>query len=163
LITKVEGTLYRVHDFLFTTNSSFWLEKLSLPREESTVLDLDVTKADMDALLAVLYNRNFQGHELTTYTEWESVLRLSTLWNFDSIRALAIDNIEPLASPLQKLVLGRSFDVPQWVQPALVSICMRKDPLTLAEGNLLSMADVIAIAAAREAVRQASLASPKEE
>ncbi|VDC03807.1 unnamed protein product [Peniophora sp. CBMAI 1063] len=160
---QIENTLYRVHDYLFTMHSPFWSQKLDVLRDDSTVLDLDVSEADMDAFLAILYNKNFQGHDLKTYVEWESVLRLATRWAFDSIRTLALDKLEPLASPLQKLVLARAFDVPCWIQPAIVSLCMRKEALSLAEGSLLSMSDVIVIAAAREAVRQAHLTTPSKE
>ena len=54
---KVEETLYRVHDYLFTANSEFWSRKLDKPCDGSTILELDVTKPDMDAFLAILYNR----------------------------------------------------------------------------------------------------------
>lgn len=89
-------------------------------------------------------------------------MRLATRWEFNSIRALAIDMLEPLASPLQKLVLARSFDVPQWLQSALVSLCMRKEPLALSEADLLSMSDVVAIATARETLRDFHLKVPSE-
>lgn len=54
---KVEGTLYRVHEYLFTANSAFWSEKLSVRADKTASIKLEnVTQRDMDALLSILYD-----------------------------------------------------------------------------------------------------------
>ncbi|KZV76889.1 hypothetical protein PENSPDRAFT_645975 [Peniophora sp. CONT] len=160
----VEGTLYRVHEYLFTTNSLFWSEKLNARTDKAASIKFeDVSAPDLDALLTILYDTNFQEYDLETTEDWESVLRLATRWKFNNIRTLAITKLDPLATPLQKLVMARAFDVPKWLQPSLVALCMRPGPLTLAEGKKLSTEDLISITSTREAVRQKTQVTPAEQ
>lgn len=74
---------------------------------------------------------SFHGYDLKTTEDWESVLRLATRWKFKNIRVLAIGKLDVLATPLQKLVMARAFDVTKWLQPSLVALCMRPGPSTL--------------------------------
>lgn len=101
---------------------------------------------------------DFNGYEGRTTANWDSVLRLATLWEFKNIRALAINKVDPLATPLEKLAMARAFDVSTWIRPSLVALCTRSEPLTLAEGRRLSTEDLISITSAREAVRNTQLA-----
>ena len=75
------------------------------------------------------------------------------MWGFASIRALAIKYLCVIAGPVDKVVLGRDFDVPQWLPEAYLAICDRPEPLTLDEGDRLGVKDVIRISQAREAMR----------
>ncbi|KZV76892.1 hypothetical protein PENSPDRAFT_569231, partial [Peniophora sp. CONT] len=150
----VEGVLYRVHEYILAINSPFWSEKLNARTDKAASIQLeDVAPRDLDALLTILYDTNFQEYDLKTNEDWESVLRLATRWQFEKVRDLAIAKLDPLAAPLQKLVMARAFDVPQWLQPSLVALCMRPCPLTQNEGKDLSKEDLISIMSTRETVR----------
>ncbi|VDC03783.1 unnamed protein product [Peniophora sp. CBMAI 1063] len=160
----VEGTLYRVHEYLFTTNSTFWADKLREREDKTAVIELeDVVSRDMDALLSILYDASFHQYDLKTSEAWESVLRLATRWKFDNIRSLAILKLDPLAPPIQQLVMARAFDVPKWLQPSLVALCMRSSPLTVSECKQLSPEDIVSIMSTREAVRQKTQSTPNEQ
>ncbi|VDC03806.1 unnamed protein product [Peniophora sp. CBMAI 1063] len=150
----VEGTIYRVHEDILTANSQFWSKKLDKRPDNAVYMKVDdVTSRDMDALLTVLYDTSFHEYELKTAESWESVLRLATLWQFRNIRTLAISKLDPLALPLQKLVMARAFGVSKWLQPSFTALCLRPDPLTVVEGKQLSIEDLISLVSAREAIR----------
>jgi hypothetical protein len=95
--------------------------------------------------------RNFETYGLS-YEQWRSVLHLSTLWGFASIRKLALKYIKPPTSHDQ-LVLARTYSVDQWVLPALAALCSRKLPLRLDEAREMSMEDVVLVATVREDIR----------
>jgi len=85
----------------------------------------------------------------TTVDEWAAILDLAAKWNFKSIKALAIRELAPIASPIDMVVLGRRHQINEWLGGAYLSICARLDPLTYQEGMRLGMEDVIKISAIR--------------
>jgi hypothetical protein len=82
--------------------------------------------------------------------EWTSILDLAAKWKFQSIKALALKQLLPIISPIDKLVLGRRHGITGWLPDAYSAICGRKDALTLEEGLRLGMEDVIKISALRQ-------------
>jgi hypothetical protein len=70
-----------------------------------------------------------------TADECMSVLKLSTLWNFTSVRASAIESLDPYAyeDPVLKVIAARKFDVREWLVPGVVALSRRQDSLTLAD------------------------------
>lgn len=86
----------------------------------------------------------------STLDEWASILHLSSKWGFGAIRALAVREVFALASPVDKIVLGRKYTMHDWLFDALVEVCERPEPLTLEEGRRLGMDDVIRIYRARQ-------------
>ena len=81
--------------------------------------------------------------------EWTAILDLAARWNFESIKTLAIKELVPIASSVDKIVLGRQHHINDWLGEAYKSVCMRPDPLTYEEGVKLGMEDVIKISAIR--------------
>lgn len=88
----------------------------------------------------------------STVAEWTAILDLAANWNFKSIKALAIKKLACIASPIDKIVLGRKYDIEAWLGDAYEAVCIRDEPLTLEEGNRLGMEDVINISATRQRV-----------
>ena len=80
------------------------------------------------------------------------MLHLSTRWGFASIRRLALKFIEP-PTPHDRLVLARTYEVEQWVLPALTALCERAAPLSLTEARQMRIEDVVLVATVREEVR----------
>ena len=101
----------------------------------------------------------FGKFALKTVDEWTSVLRLSSMWGFQSIRTLAIEHLSMIAGPVDKIVLGHAFDVSRWLPEAYLAICDRTEPLTIDEGERLGVKDVVRINAAREAMRTRAIMS----
>jgi hypothetical protein len=95
--------------------------------------------------------RNFDEHDLS-YEQWRSVLHLSSLWGFSSLRNLALKTIEP-PNACERLLLARKYDVGDWVLPALSALCERRPPLSLEEARQMSIEDVVVVATVREEVR----------
>jgi len=84
------------------------------------------------------------------------VLQLSTLWDFASIRGLALNNIRP-PTPNDQLLLARTYSVDHWVIPALSALCERSAPLSLDEARQMDIEDVILVATVREGIRNHAL------
>ncbi|KAA1470541.1 hypothetical protein DENSPDRAFT_745708, partial [Dentipellis sp. KUC8613] len=109
-----------------------------------------VTRSEFDALLSILYPTHFHECELKTVEAWTSVLRLSTEWSFSSIRTLAIERLLPIAAPIDKVILGRTYGIDAWLQPGFVALCDRLQPLTVDEAIRLGIRDAILITTVRE-------------
>ncbi|TFY71233.1 hypothetical protein EVG20_g1772 [Dentipellis fragilis] len=121
----VGDTLYRVHQYFFQRDSAHFANlllghPLSEAADASGPIALDdVECSEFDALLSILYPADFQECEVKTVEAWTSVLRLSTKWSFASIRKLAIDRLEPIASAIDKVVLGRTYTIDAWLRPRI--------------------------------------------
>ncbi|KAI9508389.1 hypothetical protein F5148DRAFT_1013693 [Russula earlei] len=158
----VEGILYRLHRYLFCGHSNELKDRISWPSEteESSsppIMPLaDVKSADFDALLSILYPRNYDTLEQRSFEEWSSILALSTRWGFTSIRDLALRCVKP-PSPLHRLILARKYNVEKWVLPALLELCERPQPLSVDEGRLIDFEDVVLVMSVRQTVRSSNL------
>ncbi len=150
--------------------------------DEDPIILEGIEAKDFDRLLSILYpkcvnvsfkivcpslipRRNFRTCEIETKEEWISVLSLATRWDFTSIRELALSRLHSNSftasaqlnlSPADRIVLGLRFDVSEWLLPAYSELCMRTEALTLEEGEILGMQNVINIAQARQAIRYPS-------
>jgi hypothetical protein len=101
-----------------------------------------------------LFARDVGCRDISTAEEWTAVLKLSTELAFPTLRTLAIRKLSQLLlSPLDKLVLGRRYDTPDWIQPAVVALCLRPEPLTLVEAERLDLQDVVQIFTLHERVQ----------
>ncbi|KAI0030316.1 hypothetical protein K488DRAFT_22622, partial [Vararia minispora EC-137] len=118
------------------------------------ILD-DIRSHDLDALLAILYPKDYDNHDLTFQAEWASVLKLASRWSFPSIRALAIRRLEPFLadSPLERLVLARLYDIAQWVDLALQDLALREHSLQEDEMRQMTYADIALVVTVRETGR----------
>jgi hypothetical protein len=96
------------------------------------------------------------------YEHWESVLRLSTLWDFASVRLLAITMIEPPTS-FDRLLLARAYSVLDWIVPALSALCERTEPLSLDEARQMSLEDIMLVTTVREDIRDDALQVDSDE
>ncbi|KZV76873.1 hypothetical protein PENSPDRAFT_569094, partial [Peniophora sp. CONT] len=114
--------------------------------------DIDISGAELSSFLSILYPRNFRGHELGTIEEWSAVLRIASMWKFESIRELAIEQLDGRLPPLERLVLSRSYNIPLWLPTAFVGIVLRDSPLVLQEMQKIGLEDLVCIATAREAI-----------
>ena len=93
--------------------------------------------------------------DLSTLDDWISVLAVATRYAFDAYRALAMANVAPLASAARRVRLARTYAITEWLVPAYLELCTRRDPLTIQDGEELGMRDVILISEIRHIVRNA--------
>ncbi|KAI0295200.1 hypothetical protein BC826DRAFT_874787, partial [Russula brevipes] len=150
----VDGVLYCVHRYFFSRDSVYFstrFNKLDTRDHEAlpTIISLDdIERKDFDAFLSILYPEKFQEIDLS-YEEWESVLHLSTYWDFTSLRELASSVINP-STPHSSPRLGRTYSVKDSIVPALSALCERKAPISLNEALDMKIEDLLLVMTVRE-------------
>jgi hypothetical protein len=75
------------------------------------------------------------------------------MWNFASMRTLAIRQLSSLTTPVDRVVLGRKYGIEHWLGPAYRAICERDEWLSKEEGARLGLEDVLKIGHARQMMR----------
>ncbi|EEB91828.1 hypothetical protein MPER_09749 [Moniliophthora perniciosa FA553] len=89
-----------------------------------------------------------------TRDEWMSILRLSTMWDFQKIRRIAIEKLQKLhMTPFEKVMLGREFTVNDWQWDGYVDLITRPSVLTMEEASKIGYADSIQLFQIRESMR----------
>jgi hypothetical protein len=129
--------------------------------------DADISSSAFANFLTVLLPRyvvRIRGHDslcaklsctlraapLSALHQWTDVLNLSSKWGFDDIRVASVEAILPLASPVDKIVLGRMHGgFSDWITSAYVDLLEREDSLTVDEARCLPIEDVVALAKGR--------------
>src|SRR6266550_1803048 len=82
--------------------------------------------------------------------EWISILKLASKWEFQSLQKRAISELDSIATPIEKVILGREYDIPELRLPAYVDLCKSIVPLTEEDGERLGLQDVIKIYRVRQ-------------
>ena len=84
-----------------------------------------------------------------------SILHLSTRWEFDGVRALAIRELEQYPfSALKIIMLSQHFDIcTPWTLKAYTELCERRKELTRDEETVLGFRTATRIAQLRERLR----------
>ncbi|KAL1662378.1 hypothetical protein GGF50DRAFT_59088, partial [Schizophyllum commune] len=158
-----DGTLFNVHRYFFKKHApSFAAEYLQDVAEEPIRLP-GITTIDFERFLTMIYPSDIGERDIETVDEWTSVLRLATKWAVPRLRALAIREIEPKATPIEKIVIAREFNLGKdWLLPSFTAICTSTKPLDYEEAERLGLRTVVDIARIREARCRASDHEPKE-
>jgi hypothetical protein len=76
-------------------------------------------------------------------------LHLASKWGFTDLHRASLDAIEPLASAVDKIVLGRMYDLSQWIPGAYLDLLERKNGLSVHEARRMPIEDVVAISQGR--------------
>jgi hypothetical protein len=91
-----------------------------------------------------------------TLQGWIDLLAVSTRFGFPRIRDRAIaeiSSVDDMIDPVEKVVLAKTHNVPQWLAPAYETLCQREKALEVGEARRLEVDTTALIAQAREAVR----------
>ncbi|KZT27205.1 hypothetical protein NEOLEDRAFT_1034811, partial [Neolentinus lepideus HHB14362 ss-1] len=150
---RVEGVLFRVHRFFFERDSAWFRERIldnKQPHDGVIELSQCTGVIDFERFLSILYPASFNEHTAKTLDEWTSILALSTQWGFDTIRLLAIRELFPLATAVDKIVLAHKYDVKEWLLDAYKEVCLRKDSLSVEEAKRIGAEDTARVAIVRE-------------
>lgn len=62
---------------------------------------------------------------------------------------IGVRNLTAIANPVDEIVLGRRYDITEWLASAYLAVFTRENPLTLDEGKKLGVEDTVKISAAR--------------
>ncbi|KIO29230.1 hypothetical protein M407DRAFT_242695 [Tulasnella calospora MUT 4182] len=131
--------------------------------EEGTILNpiklSGITKADMSGFLMVLESRSWEHPASLNPKQWTAALRLSTMWSFRLVRKYIIHRIEdfPTIYPVMRIELARAYNIPKWLHPMYVELCMRKESLSAEEGTRIGMSTFAALCRIREVIRNHQL------
>ena len=103
--------------------------------------------------LIIFIGSKYGVYTATTVEEWSAVLSLADRWAFHDIRELAIAQLAPIASDIEKIVLGRKYGINQWLGAAYLAVCVREQSLTKEEGKLMTVDDIVEISSIRQQSR----------
>ncbi|KAI6124775.1 hypothetical protein EDD16DRAFT_521522 [Pisolithus croceorrhizus] len=168
----VENTLFRVPRKPLEEESAVFKDMFLLPQPDDDVVEGQddtrpvilhgVSKGDFECLLKVLLCRQHgqnKGLALSLADEWISVLKLSTMWEFASLRTAAVRGLEAnVASPcrldlIEKVVFATRYDIKEWLLPSLLAIARRPNPISVEEGRRLGIETALKLASVREKLR----------
>ncbi|PCH34241.1 hypothetical protein WOLCODRAFT_160719 [Wolfiporia cocos MD-104 SS10] len=172
VVFLVEDALYKVHCHFFKRHSSVFATMFSLPPGNGNSIEglsddhpiklEGVRKIDFERMLSLFYPQDIVKGDLVTVEEWTSVLALASKWLFPVHRQLAIDRLSQIASPIDRILLSRRYDVTSWLVPAYFDLCTREAPLNYEEGEMLGMKDVILIGQLRHSIRVSTRVSMQD-
>ncbi|TRM68864.1 hypothetical protein BD626DRAFT_391988 [Schizophyllum amplum] len=150
-----DGTLYQVFRHFFEQHSPIFVEEY-LSNEDADYIHLaDVTRIDFDRFLSLMYPSALGKCDVKTPEEWISVLRLATKWSFVDLRVLAIGQLRFDATPIDRIAAARELDVPEWLLPAFIDVCMAPKWLTQEDAERLGLSTVVEIGRIREEMHKA--------
>ncbi|KAI6007563.1 hypothetical protein F5J12DRAFT_828949 [Pisolithus orientalis] len=151
----VEKQLFRVHRYFFERESEFFCNYFTASEESDGTDDkpfaLDVKSEDFAKFLWVWYNSRYRygGQPKDT---WLVILTLAARWSFESMRELAIHQLERFSmSPVERIALYKQHKInKRLLIPSYVELCKSPTLPSPAEAEQLQMETVLRIAAARE-------------
>ncbi|KAF8490041.1 hypothetical protein JB92DRAFT_2552525, partial [Gautieria morchelliformis] len=150
----VENVLFKIPRYKFELDSPFFSGLFSLPpgsRQTDGYTDADpiiipqVKSIDFERLLALLYPLTLEYKTFTDKwetAEWQSILRLATMWDMAQARSLAIQNLSKTLTPIEKVVFGRKYDNPAWVLEGFTNLCLLPEYLPIEEARQLTTEDL---------------------
>jgi len=161
IIFLVEGCLFKVPRTYFERDSEAFSAMFKLPVAQDVPVEGSsdqqpihlegITAHEFRQLLRVMYPQHVGQPDIMTYAEWKSVLKLSTMWNFEVLRDLAIQSMSELSiNAVEKAALAREYDINEWLLPALNELAQREDPINIDEARRLGLEQAVMIAAVRE-------------
>ncbi|KAG8917517.1 hypothetical protein FRC02_003067 [Tulasnella sp. 418] len=162
IVLQVDETLYHVEKLvlcqfdtfrdMFEGASPHNLDPSEGASDDNPIILQGITRFEMDSLVSVLSARWYKGDPKVEIENWKAILHLSTMWEFGSLRDLAIRKIEHLKVPaLDSLLLATKCRVTQWLKPAYVELCSRSAPISDQEAELLGLPVLAALCRIREA------------
>jgi len=163
VVFQVEDTRFKIHRYFFQRDSEIFAAVFALPggpgygaSDYNPIRLVGIRAKDFDIFLSILYPPKFGVYAATNVDEWNSVLDLASKWKFESIKALAIEKLAVIASPIDRIVLGRRYEITEWLVDAYTAACERSSALTLEEAGRLGLEDVVKISFLRQEIRTLS-------
>ncbi|KAH6908532.1 hypothetical protein BKA70DRAFT_1280105 [Coprinopsis sp. MPI-PUGE-AT-0042] len=117
---------------------------------------------DFESLLRIIFPQSvftdFPDSPSLSKEEWEGVLKLSTVWEMDKIRTMAVERLSSMQlGPLEKIKLAKDYRVPLWLSEGIETLAAEFEKhsiddisLTLGWEKAARFANVIA----REQIQQ---------
>ncbi|KAG8684284.1 hypothetical protein FRC11_012328, partial [Ceratobasidium sp. 423] len=106
-----------------------------------------VSAQDFESLLTVLYANHQPEPNASLIIP---AFRLANMWNFSELREYLMPLAEQVLNDASKIAFAREFHVQQWIVPAFVRLCHRKEPLDTDEAKMIGLEGVLLISRIRE-------------
>ncbi|KAH7338056.1 hypothetical protein B0J17DRAFT_660594 [Rhizoctonia solani] len=157
---QVEKTLFNVHKYQLAKSEAF-SDRFKRPKvgdgpEEGSSLEhpivlKGVSASDFTALLRVLYASHFSSNQPAPEAPLIiPAFRLAYMFNFSELCAFLLPLAEKNLDDIDKIVFAREFGIKEWLSPAHIRLCQRKEPLSGAEARKLGVESVLIISRMRE-------------
>ncbi|TFK57827.1 hypothetical protein BDN72DRAFT_907448, partial [Pluteus cervinus] len=119
---QIDEVYFNLPTFILKKHSKE-LEKLIADQTETdpeyfAPLVQGVSAVDLERFLAILFPAEYGQYDATSFDEWASILKVAHQWEFESIFKLALEKIELVSSPVEKVVIGKAYDIPEWATEA---------------------------------------------
>ena len=87
-----------------------------------------------------------------TLEEWQSVLKLASLYEMAEVKTLAIGKMEPLITkfPSLQVHLAKTHNIQKWLASGLFRLAQRAKPLDEEDVRLVGLSNTLKICALRE-------------
>ncbi|KAI6043402.1 hypothetical protein EDC04DRAFT_2562969, partial [Pisolithus marmoratus] len=172
----VEDHLFRIPREPLETESTVFKDMFLLPQGDSETVEgqsdtspvilQGISKNEFESLLrALMYRSVSKKSSGLDQAQWISVLKLSTMWEFDELRNVAIQHLDqpspsfnaadtpPPFNPVDKFALASKYDIKEWFLPALLALARRSKPISVEEGRLIGFENALKVAAVREELK----------
>ncbi|TFK61054.1 hypothetical protein BDN72DRAFT_849993 [Pluteus cervinus] len=123
----------------------------------ASLVPIEFSVVDLERFLGVIFPTQYGHYDANSFDEWASILKVATQWEFESIVKLALERIEPLSSAVDKVVLGKDYNMPEWAIEGRVQLCRREEPITMEEAIRMGMEEVVNISTTRHHIRPSEL------
>ncbi|KAI0676490.1 hypothetical protein C8Q78DRAFT_962763 [Trametes maxima] len=164
IVFQVENRLFKVPKRKFVDNSEVFKDMFEIPSDpasaegqtdERPLMLEGIKKDEFRALLSIMhYAPTWREKREPSMEQWILVLKLTTMWQFASLRRVSINALTPLleaaSDPVRWISLARQYDVKEWLFPALHVLAKRIQALQLDEVEPLGLATAIKMAEVRE-------------
>ncbi|KAF7320977.1 hypothetical protein HMN09_00184500 [Mycena chlorophos] len=139
-----------------------WDEKPS--SDENPLVLEDVSSADFERLLWVLFPPILGQCQANSFPDWSAILSLATKFGVSDVRDLAIKELGKLPlEPVDKISLQQTYTIDKkWAADAFVALCTRAPALEVDEGKKLGIEMTVQVAAAREKLDKWGRKKPEE-
>ncbi|KAF8910795.1 hypothetical protein CPB85DRAFT_1435067 [Mucidula mucida] len=168
---KVENRLYKVPRYFFANYSEIFASTFDLPQgsvspegqSDDHPFELHgLTCSEFEPLLRVIYPMNTHEPLLSsTFEDWTSILKLSTMWGMSAVRQLAVENLSNCMAlrgdAVEYVVLAKAYEVVTWLRQGYLKLVKRAEPISPAEAERIGWVASVQIYQIREAalVKQA--------
>ncbi|KAI6113526.1 hypothetical protein EV401DRAFT_2074391 [Pisolithus croceorrhizus] len=155
VVFVAEKQLFRVHRHFFERESEFFSHYFITSGEadgtDNKPFVLDVKSEDFAKFLWVWYNPQYRYGGQPKET-WLAIITLATRWGFDSMRELAIRQLQRFPmSPVDRIALYKEYNIDKKLLiPSYVDLCKSPTLPSPADAQRLQLETVLRLADARE-------------
>ncbi|TDL18243.1 hypothetical protein BD410DRAFT_683920, partial [Rickenella mellea] len=156
----VEGRLFRLPRILFEEQSTMFKNEFLLPSPPTNESDEAGGRVSISIRLDGVNRTEFESflwvllplpHLDMTKQDWLDALQLATMWEFGSVRQVAIDSLDQLPfTEVERVLILNEFDINKWRPTAYTRLVLREEPLSAADVGALGAQLAAKFSAARE-------------